>query len=156
MKNKGAAAIIATILLVMMAITAAGMAYTWTMNMQREIQKSTEDKYASDAAKADAKMTIPSMWNNAGMIDFILQNTGTYTFELTKFTIYSDGMPVTGAITYSIGAILKPGDITTVSLTTITFPIYPATPSRTIKVVADTGTSYTYRCEITSASQSYC
>lgn len=156
MKNKGGAAIIATVLLVMMAIAAGGLMYSWTKGMQGTIQKDTEEKYASDAAKTNAKMLIPSMWNNTGMIDFVLQNTGTYTFDLTKFRIYSNGMPVTGVITYSIGAALKPGDITTVSLSTITFPTYPASPSKTIKVVADTGTSYTYMCEITTASQSYC
>jgi len=155
MKNKGAAAIIATVLLLMMAVAAAGVSYSWVMKMQKSIQKDTEDKYASDAAKTDAKLSIPSMWKDGTDIDFSLQNTGSYTFEdPANFNIYLDGVPVTVAITYDPSSPLIPGGVTTVS-TGISFPA-AAGDSKTIKIVADTGTSVVYMCTITTDGQSYC
>ena len=154
MKNKGAAAIIATVLLLMMAVAAAGVSYTWVMNMQKSIQKDVEKKYGNDAAKTNSQLSIESVWKNgANNIEFTLRNTGSYGFnDITPFTFYIDGVRRASP---GWSGMLSPGNLTTVT-TTESFPTYPAAPSKTIKVASDTGVSVTYKCEITSATQSYC
>jgi len=154
MAKKGITAVIATVLLLMMTVAAAGVSYSWIMGMQKDVQKSTEAKYANDASKTDSKLSIDSMWNQAGNIQFTIRNTGTYAFkDLTKFSFYVDGVksPTPGSFT----GMLTPGGVVTIT-TAEGFPTYPAAPSKTIKVVAETGTNVVYKCEVSVIGQSYC
>ena len=153
MAKKGVTAVIATVLLLMMTVAAAGVSYNWINDMQKNIQKSTENKYANDAAKTDAKLFIDSMWKTGSYIEFTLHNTGTYTFsDLTKFSYYVNGIKKTTPA--SLTGILIAGNITSV-ITTDPFPTALNTQT-TIKLVADTGTSVVYRCEIMTLGQTYC
>lgn len=154
MAKKGITAVIATVLLLMMTVAAAGVSYTWIMDMQKSIQKDTEEKYASDVAKTNAELNIDSMWKNGAKINFTLRNTGTYTFSnLSKFTFYVDGARIDPVPTASLTGKLFPGDIITIT-TSVDFP--PVDAPKTIMLVAETGTKVTYRCKITVITQSYC
>ena len=161
MVKKGVTAIIATVLLLMMTVAAAGVAYSWMMSMQKSIQKDTQDKYDADVAKVNGKLSIDSMWcasdpcTPGSTINFTLKNAGTYTFSNTsKFNIYFEGVPLSAAdITYNPATALIPGMVTTVS---INKPFVTVGNPKTIRVAADGGVSVPYRCEITSPTQTYC
>ena len=162
MNKKGVTAIIATVLLLMMTVAAAGVSYTWMMGMQKGIQKSTQDKYNADFAKVNGKLSIDSMWcasdpcTPGSTIEFTLKNTGTFTFsDTSKFNVYFDGVPLPATdVTYDISAGLVPGNVTIVSIDR-PFPTDVYTPN-TIRVVADGGVSVAYLCEITNPAQTYC
>ncbi len=161
MAKKGVTAIIATVLLLMMTVAAAGVSYTWMMGMQKGIQTKTQEKYDNDLAQINGKLTIDSMWcasdpcTPTSNIQFTLKNTGTYTFsDTSKFNVYFDGIPLTTGVNYNPSTGLIPGNVTTVSLP----KSFPTTvgASNTIRVVADGGVSVVYMCEIKNTAQSYC
>ncbi|VVB60119.1 Uncharacterised protein [uncultured archaeon] len=152
--KKGVTAIVATVLLLMMTVAAAGLAYKWIMNTQNSIQINAQDDLNKNQARTGAKLNIDSMWNDAGKISFILRNTGSYAFaDVSKFSLYANGVPVTTIPTYNPDGGLSPGGVTTVNtqenFVTVGNP-------KTIKIVTDLGTEVPYKCDIPSSSQTWC
>ena len=152
--KKGVTAVVATVLLLMMTVAAAGLAYIWITDMQKNIQTGTETQYANQQIQTEAKLSIDSAWNTSGNLSFVLRNTGSYTFnDPTKFSVYYEGQPIEKInVGFSTGS-LGPGGTNTVYINR-SF----ATPSssKTIRIVTDIGTDVIYRCAVSSSSQNYC
>lgn len=88
--SKGISPIIATVLLLMMTVAAAGGAYVWMTSLQTQIQKQVEDTAGSITGssqlefqfryrKCNATETGGSYYHNE--IELILENTGQATIE---------------------------------------------------------------------------
>ncbi len=153
--KKAVTSIVATVLLLMMTVAAAGLAYKWIMDTQNMIQIDAGQNLDKNQARTGAKLTIDSMWkdDDTEKISFILRNSGSYTFaDVSKFSLYVDGKPATTVPDWGSGG-LSPGSIITVS-TDVDF--VTTVSSKTIKVVTDLGTEVPYRCEIPIDSQEWC
>ena len=152
--KKGVTAVVATVLLLMMTVAAAGLAYVWITEMQKNIQIGTETQYNNQQIQAEAKLSIDSAWNTSGNISLVLRNTGSYTFnDPTKFSVYYEGRPVEkNNVGFSTGALGSGGT------NTVYINRSFATPdsSKTIRIVTDVGTDVIYRCAVPSSSQNYC
>ncbi len=155
MVKKGITAVVATVMLLMMTVAAAGMAYIWITDMQKEIQEGTSAQIQQQQIQSHAIVSIDSMWNASGNISFVLRNVGSHSFsDPAAFSVYYDGIPVEKKdVGFSPSTALSPGSTTLVYINR-SF----ATPSspKTIRIITDVGTDVSYKCRISSASMNYC
>ena len=162
--KKGITAVVAIVLLLMMTVGAAGLAYVWVTNLQNKVQDTTGSNVKSMADEQGARIIIDSIWNNTGATDaagatcptgcisFNLRNTGTYPFEKSMLMFYVGSGTFTPSPVYS-------GTLDSKSTMTVrTNSPYPAKgQSKTVKVTTEIGSaSATYLCEISSSGQVNC
>lgn len=84
--------IIATILLLLMAVAAAGAAYLWITLMQSTIAGESQSGLEQNIAQMQRQLTIPSVWNETGNhVCFIIKNSGTEAYtqaQMKDITVY--------------------------------------------------------------------
>jgi flagellin-like protein len=89
--------IIATILLLLMAVAAAGAAYLWITLMQSTIAGESQSGLEQNIAQMQRQLTIPSVWNESGYqgkICFLIKNAGSEAYtapQLKDSTVYIEG-----------------------------------------------------------------
>lgn len=174
--RKGITPVIATVLLLMMTVAAAGLAYTWVMGIQTQAQAGITTQMQQQQQAAQSSIAIDSVWNESigttGTLAFSLKNTGAYTFlvsEVNNFKLYIDGKPADASVSTLDGkaqTIGKPGfQSYTLSLTAggtivvnMTSPVWSGTAGtiRIIRVVPPFGTEAMYTCSIRIDKQQYC
>ncbi len=155
--RKGITAVVAIVLLLMMTVGAAGLAYVWVSGLQSSIQESASQGVEDVTAQQEAKIGIDSMWNASGIVTFNLRNSGRYAFpDASKFKIYVNGKPTAGAVGGLSGAF-APKDVKTITLS-VADAIFPTPGSpRTFKVFTDIeGVAISYRCSVSTVNQTYC
>lgn len=155
--RKGITPVIAIVLLLMMTVAAAGLAYMWVIGVQQEAQTGIETQVQQIQQQAAAQLTIDTVYNETGNIDFVLRNSGTYAFSTTdvsNFAYYIDGKTITPNV--ACPGTLATGKTCTVE-TSSTFPIEVGTDgSKIIKVVPPVGSAISYTCSISKVDQTYC
>ena len=156
MGRKGITPVIAIVLLLMMTVAAAGMAWVFLQNMINQGQESTTEQFKGLTESATAQIKIISVWKGQnGEIKFTVQNSGSYTYTSTEqdqFKFYLDGAPET---TTSRCGIAEPGTTCDVTFAGNTFPT-ATTQTKVIRVVPPKGNAVTYSCSIEEAGQTYC
>jgi len=161
-KRKGITPVIAIVLLLMMTVAAAGMAYVWIMGLQEDIQEQSNEGVEKQQRDTAAAISIVSAWNDttSTMIAFTIKNTGTYTFsadEIAQFTYYFNGVYNDGTAfgTPCVG-LGEPGSVCQV----VSDEGFPATPGRAgqvnIKVDPPFGSTSPYSCATKTASDNSC
>jgi flagellin-like protein len=123
---KGISAIISVILLVMISISLAGLAWVWFFNISNTLTTSAtnETQAATNKLGMKAKIEVAQFYS-ANWVNATIRNIGTVNIDIAKLGIFVDGVlstynPNTG--------ILAPGS-------TITINITNATPACTGKVL---------------------
>ena len=147
-RRKGITPVIAIVLLLMMTVAAAGMAYVWIMSLQEDIAEDTNRDLDNLNKQKNARLSVSAVWNNAGTIDLIIKNAGTYVYTAADCTnvgvLVGGDMQAAG----SCVGLTSQGTTCTVSSGTI-FPIMAGEAGAvTIKVIAPIGMGDTYRCSI--------
>ncbi|MFH1432059.1 MAG: archaellin/type IV pilin N-terminal domain-containing protein [archaeon] len=161
LKRKGITPVIAIVLLLMMTVAAAGMAYVWIMSVQEGVEAQANEGLAKQQTDASAAIKIESVWNSTTSAYFVLRNTGTYSYsdeDVNQFAYYVDGVPQTTISQTCAGSTSKlkaPGSICEVHLTTSTFPA-SAGDTKVISVKSPVGRSAEYSCTRKSTTSSSC
>ncbi|RLG13453.1 MAG: hypothetical protein DRN71_04805 [Candidatus Nanohalarchaeota archaeon] len=159
-KRKGITPVIAIVLLLMMTVAAAGMAYVWIMSLQESVQNQGNEGVEKQQRETSAAITIVSAWNDSTHLAFIVKNSGTYTFssdELDQFTYYFNGVynDATGFGTPCTG-LDEPGSICKV-VSDEDFPDTAGTAGQVvIKVDPPFGSTSPYSCATKTAADDTC
>lgn len=86
--RKGITPVIAIVLLLMMTVAAAGMAYVWVRGVQEDTQKSVGDTLKTKTEQMSGEVTIDNVYENGTADVFLIsvRNTGTVTFTSNVLT----------------------------------------------------------------------
>jgi len=105
--------IIAVILLVLITISAAGVAFVWIQVVQGQVASESEAGLSSSMMQLHGQMTIESVWNETGgHLCMIVRNSGTYPYDratLLQMVFYIDGQPYMMNAT-TLPLTISPGD----------------------------------------------
>ncbi len=116
---KGVSAIIAIILLVMISVSLAGLAWLWFFEITNTLENSVTNATESATSRIGTQGRIgvarfyPSTWVNA-----TIRNIGTVDIDLSKLGIFIDGVLST-TYTPNTGK-LTPGSTITINITNTT------------------------------------
>lgn len=151
-KRKGITPVIAIVLLLMMTVAAAGMAYVWIMSLQEGIAADTDADIARLQDQKNTRLEIVSVYNtSAGEMNFIIKNAGTRVFTPTEagnIMIYIDGQMKTLPVACST-AISSQGTTCTYNTAGTQYPTVPGRNGAVeIKVEPPFGTGDVYVCSI--------
>ncbi len=162
MARKGITAVVAIVLLLMMTVAAAGLAYMWVGGLQQGAQQTGTEGVGQIKEQTQTALSIDSMWSSnatnssSGNISFTLRNSGTFAFDdLSKLTLYVDGQNVnnyTGPLP-SVSGPLAPKEVKTIG-TNITYPTV-GTP-KILRFVTPNGIEVLYKRISTSITRSSC
>lgn len=160
MNRKGITPVIAIVLLLMMTVAAAGLAYSWIMSMQETAQAGISEDISARMETMRAGITIISVWQTGATpdtgISMAIKNSGSSTFqdaEIDDFQVFVDGKPPT------TGGCLADSDIGPGKTFTCTHDAaFPGSgESVTIRVSPTVGNAVSYVCSIpTGSAQTYC
>ena len=146
-KRKGITPVIAIVLLLMMTVAAAGMAYVWIMSIQEDIGADTERDLANLNQQKNARLSISAVWNNTGNVNLIIKNSGTYVYtaaDVGNIKVLVGSQVITGGCT----GLTTQGTTCTVTSATA-FPTNAGDLGAvSIKVVAPIGMGDTYSCSV--------
>jgi len=87
LKRKGITPVIAIVLLLMMTVAAAGVAYLWIMNLQEGMEETANEGIEKQQRDSSAAITIESVWKNGLATSFLIRNSGTHTFQIQRWAI---------------------------------------------------------------------
>lgn len=145
--KKGLTPIIAMVLLLMMAVAAAALMYTFAFNLQTKaqegVEQTTTELIEQQQEYAQTRLSIDSVYNDTadGTLVVIIRNVGSKTIaDGSTIGLYVDGRK------YDVGTAcdgLAPQNTCTVD-TTASFPA--AGEKAVIRLVAPSGVSTTYTC----------
>lgn len=161
MNKKGITAVVAIVLLLMMTVGAAGLAYVWITNLQTKMQGNAETGVEDIQKTQDARISVDSVWNASGNINLTLLNSGRYTFTnpSSSFRIYLDGQPLNTGVAGLTSGTFAPRDRLTIQLpTTAPGKMFPSFGNvTTIKISTDIeGITATFRCAPSSPTATSC
>jgi len=145
--KKGITAVVAIVLLLMMTVGAAGLAYVWVTGLQNKAQDTTGSNVRQMSDESGAKIVVDSVWNstsvsddglscNDGCIAFNVRNTGSYIFDKSKMSFYVSNTKFEPTVAYS--GNFGPKAIMEIKTGTA----YPsAGQSKTVKVTTEIGSA---------------
>lgn len=99
MNRKGITPVIATSLLILIAIASVTTAAVFLRDTTSDLTGSVNDKLSEDKKEANSQISIEYGYNNSdGEISVVVRNTGRYTLAVEendkkKWDMYSDGRP---------------------------------------------------------------
>ncbi len=160
LKRKGITPVIAIVLLLMMTVAAAGVAYLWIMDLQEGMAETADEGINKQRTDASAAVRVVSAWKDGPNIAFTLKNTGTYTFsatELAKFSYYFNGKYNDGSLFGTACAgFSEPGSVCTI-VSDMAFPTVAGVDgSVIIKVDPPFGSTSPYSCTTKTATDTRC
>ena len=91
-KRKGITPVIALVLLLMMTVAAAGMAYIWFQDVQQETQDTVSDSLAERTGQMAGAVSIDAVYEDADVTQVAIRNTGSTTFA-TAVVVYAGASP---------------------------------------------------------------
>ncbi len=162
MHRKGITAVVAIVLLLMMTVAAAGMAYMWVMGIQQKTAETTNEDLDRQQQLASTRLTIESIWKEtaapyAGNISFAVRNTGAMSFDnMTGFTVYIDGKMDTAAIDMTangLGQTLSSNEVKAVK-TKVPWPLTGKAVE--IELVTPAGYKFSKKCGVVSSTVTTC
>lgn len=78
--RKGITPVIAIVLLLMMTVAAAGMAYVWVTGVQQETQNAVSESMRERTAQMGGGITIDAVYEDNNVTTVAIRNTGSITF----------------------------------------------------------------------------
>lgn len=142
--RKGISAIVAIILLLLMTVAAAGIAYTWLTAMQSGTQQTVSSGISEIEEKTGTKIEIISVTKTGNFFNVALKNSGQSIFDITTTNtqVIIDGTKVT--FSQDCNA-LEAGK--TCTITTSDGPQFPSSGvTRDVKVILSNGLTLSYKC----------
>ncbi len=147
--RKGITPVIALVLLLMMTVAAAGMAYVWFMDVQEETQDTVKDSLSQRTDQMAAAVKIDATYEDglvATSTDIIVRNIGSTTYTGMS-TVLLGGDVCSAAV--ALGA---PGTVTVVNCN-----LLPLSADVVIRVIPPQGSAVSVVCSIAGAGDDeYC
>lgn len=112
MHRKGVEAVVAIVLLLMMTVSAAGIAYVWTSSIQKDVQETGTAQTQKLVEQASSCMSIDSVSGR----NVYLRNCGDGTITGSSVLVYIDGIPANGSLS---PAAISEGDLGIITLSGI-------------------------------------
>ena len=153
-KSKGVTPVVATVLLVFIAVTAVGSAAVFLEGTISGVQEGAEDQLEREERIDNSDLRIQSGFNNTdGDLNIVVRNTGSVTLPIREngddlFSIFVDNSP-NNVWTVPEDEI-DPNQIVTINLTE-SFP--PVDSSKSVRISAPYETSDSYVCYNTGDRQ---
>ncbi len=159
MNRKGITPVIATSLLILIAISAVTGAAIFLRDTTGDLTDSVNDQLSDDQRREGSEISINYGYNNSnGNISVIVKNSGEYTLAVEesnqkKWSLYNDGRPQD--FNYSdysnpSNVFLDPGETVTIE----TGIRYPVSGPKTMSIQGPFGVSATLICTSEGGSQS--
>ncbi len=96
--KKAISAVVATVLLLMMTVSAAGIAYVWTGGIQSGVQEGTTEQAETIQTQASTCMKVENVEGRT----VYLRNCGNGVITANALLTYIDGLPANGTLTSEI------------------------------------------------------
>lgn len=114
--RKGLTPIIAVVLLLMMTVAAAGLAYQFVIGTQTDVQDKVKNQLDTQLGASDIQWNVESgkdttVGATPGTMEFTIRNTGKGAIAANSMTLYVDGIrlsatgPSTAVVSGSTGTI---------------------------------------------------
>ena len=142
---KGVSEIIAVILIVMIVVSLAALAYTWFSTIFSSLTTTTSNATTTTSSAMTTSFKIEIARNITGAttccnISVTLRSVGTAPLDLTKISAYINNMPSTIPGQSSLPTNLGYGSISTFNVSTTSSVL---TPSSTLRIIAANGMDQT-------------
>ncbi len=166
-KRKGITPVIAIVLLLMMTVAAAGMAYVWIMSLQEDVRVIADEGVEDMKIVSSVSLSFEAVHEDAGnMIEFTLRNTGKHGFssgELDQFIVYTDKTEDVAASAAVATCSAAGGNLNELGGTCIvtTTTAFPTEPGKDDAVLVEITTpfkekKFVYNCIIDRKGKTYC
>ncbi|MBU4300558.1 MAG: archaellin/type IV pilin N-terminal domain-containing protein [Nanoarchaeota archaeon] len=148
--KKGITAVVAIVLLLMMTVAAAGLAYMWISQMQTGAQAQGTEQLGKITQTTQTAYSIETVnYQSATSMSYIIRNTGTLPIDLitaTNRVVYLNGRVITPTVTLAPNAVLQPKNVATVTITGLAAGTMAVGSTNTIKIVNDNGANVQATC----------
>ncbi len=166
-KRKGITPVIAIVLLLMMTVAAAGMAYVWIMSLQEDVRVIADEGLNDMKIMASVSLSFEAVHNKStNLIEFTLRNTGKHGFssgELNQFIVYTNKVEDTTASAAVATCSAAGGNLNELggTCTVLTGTDFPTEPGRDNAVLIEITTpfkekKFVYNCIIDRKGKTYC
>ncbi len=160
-RRKGITPVIAIVLLLMMTVAAAGLAYEFIMNMSEKQTEAIGEQVGAQSDKMRTELRILQVQANGADLDFLIKNTGSLVLSNittvdTDFKV--DGMIETTSVAFSGTCASEPsieiGETCTLTVAGQSLPAVGTT--KTFEFILGNGYTLAYGCNMASASDTFC
>ncbi len=103
--SKGISAVIAVIMLLMITVALAGMAYVWFTGVFSQVTTSVGNQTIQTTIALGTKFVIETAYNDsnpATQVKFVLRNTGTQNIDLSGLGVYINDVSQTLSATGTV------------------------------------------------------
>ncbi len=152
MAKKGITAVVAIVLLLMMTVAAAGLAYMWVGGLTKESMTTGSEGASKINEQAQTSLKVDAAWMSGTNIALVIRNLGTTAIDnlgAAGTSYYVDGASVAAIPAFS-GVALAPASVTGTLVTNIAMPAVGAT--KKIRIVRPNGYVLEFDCKRTSSS----
>ncbi len=167
-RRKGITPVIAIVLLLMMTVAAAGLAYEFIMNMSERQTEAIGEQVDAQSNKMRTEFRVIQVKGGAaatGDLDYYIKNVGSLEipeFDGTKLSAKQDGdlrFDATFAGTCTTAGSLEVGDICVLEVTDLVNPLdLPGDTVTTInyELILDSGVTISYGCNLADSGDTFC
>ena len=165
-KRKGITPVIAIVLLLMMTVAAAGLAYEFIMNMSEKQTEAIGEQVEAQSSKMRTEFRIIQVKSGgAGDLDYYIKNVGSLEipeFDGTKLSVKQDGdlrFDATFAGTCTSAGTIEVGDVCVLSVSSAGDPLsLPGDAVTTVsyELILDSGITVSYACNLADAADTFC
>ncbi|MBW6461518.1 MAG: flagellin [DPANN group archaeon] len=159
--RKGITPIIAIVLLLMMTVAAAGLAYEFIMNMSDKQTSAIDDQVNAQSDKMRTDLRILQVQKNSGNLNFIIKNMGSVVIAGINDTTTDyivDGKINAITPSFSGDCNTKPtieiSETCTLTVTGETLPMVGTT--KTFEFILKNGYKLSYGCNVASSTDDFC
>ena len=136
--KKGVSAVIAIVLILMITVALAAMAYVFFTSVFTQISKGASESVSNVGTAVGTQLIIENVAGSGwpGWANITIRNVGTVNINLTKLSFYVDNTLMTDV--HGNEGILSPGNYTEIDIETGSNSI-PEPCGKTLKVTTETG-----------------
>ena len=159
--RKGITPVIAIVLLLMMTVAAAGLAYEFIMNMSEKQTAAIDEQVGAQSDKMRTELRILQIQENGADLNFLIKNTGSLVVSRINHSntdykvdgkIYST-TPVFSGDCYGESSI-EIGETCTLTVAGQDLPDVGTT--KTFEFILENGLTLAYGCNKASSTDDYC
>ncbi len=167
-RKKGITPVIAIVLLLMMTVAAAGLAYEFIMNMSEKQTEAIGEQVDAQSNKMRTEFRVIQVKGGAaatGDLDYYIKNVGSLEipeFDDSKLSAKQDGdlrFDSTFAGTCTTAGSIEVGDICVLEVTDLINPLdLPADAVTTVnyELILDSGVTVSYACNLAATGDTFC
>jgi len=167
-RRKGITPVIAIVLLLMMTVAAAGLAYEFIMNMSEKQTEAIGEQVDAQSNKMRTEFRIIQVKGGVaatGDVDYYIKNVGSLEipeFDGTKLSVKQDGdlrFDATFAGTCTTAGTIEVGDVCVLVVTDAVNPLnLPGDSVTTVsyELILDSGITVSYACNLADTGDTFC